>query len=78
MVIKQLACSKVQCPITDAADENGHKLFFFSKAFEPILRHELRDKMTPPYLGICFMTCWHTKLLQNDRTCQMVIKTIRV
>ena len=29
------------------ADENGHNLFFFSKAFEPILQHVLHDKMTP-------------------------------
>ena len=60
------------------ADENGHDLFFFSKAFEPILRHKLRKKVTPLYLVICFVTCWHTKLLQNDRTSQRVIKTINV
>ena len=51
-----------------------HRISFF-KAFEPILRHVLCFKTTPLYLVICFVTCWHTKLLQNDRTCQQVIKT---
>ena len=37
------------------ADKNGHDPFF-AKAFEPILRHILRDKMTPLYLVICFVT----------------------
>ena len=60
------------------ADENGHDLFFFSKAFQPILQHKLRDKITPLYFVICFVTSWHTKLLQIDRTCQRVIKTINV
>ena len=31
---------------------------FFLKAFEPILRHVLRDKMTPLYLVICFVTSY--------------------
>ena len=39
------------------AEENEHDLFFFAKAFEPILRHALHDKMTPLYLVICFLTC---------------------
>ena len=39
------------------ADENGHDLFFFPKAFEPILRHVLHDKMTPLNLVICFVKC---------------------
>ena len=29
------------------ADKNGHDPSFFAKAFESILRHVLRDKMTP-------------------------------
>ena len=37
-------------------DKNGHYPCFFAKAFEPILWHVLRDKMTPLYLVICFMT----------------------
>ena len=48
------------------ADENGYYLFSFSKAFEPILRHVLHDKMTPLYLVICYVLT--NKLLQNDRT----------
>ena len=31
--------------------------FRFSKAFEPMLRRVLGDKMTPLYLVICFVTC---------------------
>ena len=42
------------------ANETGHNLFFFPKAFQPILRHLLRDKMTPRYLVMCFMTSRHT------------------
>ena len=33
---------------------------FLSKAFESILQHVLRDKMSPLYLVICFVTCLHT------------------
>ena len=40
------------------ADKNGHDPSFFAKAFEPILRHVLRDKMTPLYLVICYVTSY--------------------
>ena len=40
------------------ADKNGHDSSFFVKAFESILRHVLRDKMTPQYLVICFVTSY--------------------
>ena len=33
-------------------------LLFFAKAFESILRHVLRDKMTPLYLVICSVTSY--------------------
>ena len=58
------------------ADKNGHNPSFFAKAFESILWHLLRDKMTPLYLVICSVTSY--QLPQNDRTCQRVIKTINV
>ena len=40
------------------ADKNGHDPSIFAKAFEPILRHVLCDKMTPLYLVICFVTSY--------------------
>ena len=40
------------------ADKNGHNPSFFAKAFESILRHVLRDKMTPLYLVICSVTSY--------------------
>ena len=40
------------------ADKNGHYPSFFAKAFEPILRHVLRDKMAPLYLVFCFVTSY--------------------
>ena len=40
------------------ADKNGHNPSIFAKAFEPILRHVLRDKMTPLYLVICSVTSY--------------------
>ena len=30
----------------------------YAKAFEALLRHVLRDKMTPLYLEICFVTSY--------------------
>ena len=51
------------------ADKNGHDPSIFAKAFEPILRHVLRDKPCDLF---------RDKLPQNDRTCQRVIKTINV
>ena len=58
------------------ADKNGHDLFF---SFEGIrtnlgssdLANVLGDKMTPRYHMICLV-------IQNDRTCQRVIKTVNV
>ena len=40
------------------ADKNGHDPSIFAKAFEAILRQVLRDKMTPLYLDICFVTSY--------------------
>ena len=40
------------------ADKNRHDRSIFAKAFKPILRHVLRDKMTPLYLVICFVTSY--------------------
>ena len=41
------------------AHKSGHDPSIFAKAFEPpILRHVLRDKMTPLYLEICFVTSY--------------------
>ena len=40
------------------ADKNGHDPSIFAKEFEAILRHVLRDKMTPLYLEICFVTSY--------------------
>ena len=55
------------------------RLLFFSKPFEPILRHVLRDKMTPLYIPCdLFHDMLIHKLLQNDTTCQQVIKTINM
>ena len=51
------------------SDKNGHDPSTFAKAFEPILRHVLRDKPCDLFLD---------KLPQNDRTCQRVIKTINM
>ena len=51
------------------ADKNGHGPSIFAKAFEPILRHVMRDKPCDLF---------RDKLPQNDRTCQRVIKTIHV
>ena len=54
-----LTISSASCalPVQTKTDTTSS---FFSKAFEPILRHVLRDKMTPLYLVICFVTCLHT------------------
>ena len=51
------------------ADKNGYDPSIFAKAFEPILRRVLRDKPCDLF---------RDKLPQNDRTCQRVIKTIKV
>ena len=51
------------------ADKNGHSPSIFAKAFEPILRHVLRDKPCDLF---------RDKLPQNDRTCLLVIKSINL
>ena len=50
-------------------DKNGYDPSIFAKAFEPILRHVLRDKPCDLF---------RDKLPQYGRTCQRVIKTINV
>ena len=44
----------------------------FLKAFETILRHVLRDKMTP-YLVTCFVTFWHTSYSRRKYRCLVCV-----
>ena len=52
--LKNISASSA-LPLSTKADTTSS---FFLKAFEPILRHVLRDKMTPLYLVICFVTSY--------------------